>query len=59
VVSCLPVLALTRNRDPSAFRFTLAGMFCFTGMIVPTLRENMPINNRTLELSPEETPPEE
>jgi len=56
VASCLPVLALIR--DPSAFRFTLAGMLCFTGMIVSTLRGNMPINNRTLELSPEETPPE-
>jgi hypothetical protein len=59
VVSSLPVLALTRNRDPFARRFTLAGTFCFIGMMVSTLLGNMPINNRTLELSPEETPPEE
>ena len=59
VGSCLPVLALTRGRDPSVFRFTLAGMLCLVGMIVSTLRGNMPINDRTLELSPEETPPEE
>lgn len=36
VTSCLPVLALTRNHDPSAFRFTLAGMLCFIGMIAST-----------------------
>ncbi len=59
VVSCLPVLALTRNRDPFARRSTLAGTFCFIGMMVSTLLGNMPINNRTLELSPAETPPEE
>ncbi len=59
VVLCLPVLAFSRNRDPFAFRFTLAGMFCFIGMMISTLLGNMPINNRTLELSPEETPPEE
>ena len=59
VVSCLPVLALTRNRNPFAFRSTLVGMFCFVGMMISTLRGNMPINNRTLELPPEETQPEE
>lgn len=59
MVSCLPVLALTHNRDPFAFRSTLTAMFCFIGMMVSTLLGNMPINTRTLELSPEETPPEE
>ena len=58
-VSCLPVLALTHNRAPFAFRSTLTAMFCFIGMMVSTLLGNMPINTRTLELSPEETPPEE
>ncbi len=58
VASCLPVLALTHDRGPSTFRFTLAGMLCFVGMMVSTLRGNMPINNRTLELPPEETSPE-
>ena len=56
-ISCLPVLALTR--ETFAFRSTLAGMLCFVGVMVSTLVGNMPINNRTLELSPEETPPEE
>lgn len=59
VVSCLAVLALTRDRDPSAFRFTLAGTLCFVAMMISTLRGNVPINNKTLELSPEETPPDE
>ncbi len=57
VGSCLPVLALTR--ETFVFRSTLAGMLCFVGMMVSTLVGNMPINNRTLELSPEETSPEE
>ena len=59
LVSCLTVLALSRGRQPSAFRLTLAGTFCFVAMLISTLRGNVPINNRTLELSPEETPPEE
>ena len=57
VISCLPVLALTR--DPFAFRFTLAGGLCFVAMLISTLLGNVPINNRTLELSPDQTPPEE
>lgn len=59
LVSCLPALALARRGGASAFRFTLAGTFCFVAMLVSTVRGNVPINNRTLELSPEETPPEE
>ena len=51
VVSCLPVLALSRGT--SAFRPTLAGMACFVGMLASTLTGNMPINNRVLEMSPE------
>jgi hypothetical protein len=60
VASCLSVLALTRERrGSSAFRFTLAGTLCFVAMLISTLRGNVPINNRTLELSPEQTSPEE
>lgn len=59
LASCLSVLALIRDRGSSSFRFTLAGTLCFVAMLISTLRGNVPINNRTLELSPEETPPEE
>jgi len=59
LVSCLPALALARREGAPAFRLTLAGTFCFVAMLVSTVRGNVPINNRTLELSPEETPPEE
>ena len=59
LVSCLPALALARRKGAPALRFTLAGTFCFVAMLVSTVRGNVPINNRTLELSPEETPPEE
>jgi hypothetical protein len=59
LVSCLSVLALTRERGSSAFRFTLAGTLCFVAMLISTLRGNVPINTRTLELSPERTSPEE
>lgn len=58
LVSCLPVLALTRVRG-SSFRFALAGTLCFVAMLISTVRGNVPINTRTLELSPEQTPPEE
>ena len=51
IISCLPVLALSRGR--SAFRPTLAGTACFVGMLASTLAGNMPINNRVLEMSPE------
>jgi uncharacterized membrane protein len=53
IVSCLPVLALTRNRRSSTFLSTLAGTACFVTMLLTTLFGNVPINNRVLELSPE------
>ncbi len=59
LVSCIPALALARRGGALAFRFTLAGTFCFVAMLATTVRGNVPINNRTLALSPEETPPEE
>jgi uncharacterized membrane protein len=52
IVSCLPVLALSRRRR-SGFLPTLAGTICFVGMLVSTVLGNVPINNRVLELSPE------
>jgi uncharacterized membrane protein len=51
VVSCLPVLALSRGT--SAFRPTLAGTLCFLGMLASTLVGNVPINNRVPVISPE------
>ena len=59
ILSCLSVLALIPDRRSSAFRFTLAGTACFVGMLISTLRGNVPINERTLELCPEETPAED
>lgn len=58
VLSCLPVLVLSRSRRSVSFRLTLAGMTCYAGMLTSTLLGNVPINNRTLELSPR-TPPAE
>lgn len=59
LVSCLPALALARCRGAPAFRLTLSGTLCFLAMLVSAIRGNVPINNRMLELSLEETPPEE
>lgn len=56
VLSCLPVLALSRGREPAGFRFALAGMACFLGMLGSTLSGNVPINRRTLEVSPDAPP---
>ncbi len=56
IVSCLPVATLARNRGSS--RLTLAGMVCFIAMLISTLLGNVPINNRVLELAPDETSPE-
>ena len=51
IVSCLPVLALSRRTD--AFLPTAAGTACFAGMLASTLIGNVPINNRVLEMSSE------
>ena len=51
IVSCLPVLALSRKT--SAFLPTLVATACFVTMLASTLRGNVPINHRVLELSPE------
>ena len=53
IVSCLAVLALTRARRSAAFFFALTGTTCFVAMLLSTLLGNVPINNRVLELSPE------
>jgi uncharacterized membrane protein len=54
VASFLPVLALERDRQSSAFRLLLAGAACFAGMLGITLTRNLPINSRIVELSAEE-----
>ncbi len=48
ILSCLPVLALARDRRP-----VFAGTACFVAMLLSTLFGNVPINNRVLEMSPE------
>ncbi len=53
IASCLLVLALIRARRSAAFFFALAGTACFVAMLLSTLLGNVPINNRLLELSPE------
>lgn len=53
IASCLAVLALTRDRRSATFFFTVASTVCFVAMLISTLLGNVPINNRVLELSPE------
>ncbi len=52
IASCLGVLA--SSRKTSSFLPTLLGTACFVAMLVSTILGNVPINNRVLELSPEE-----
>ena len=56
IASCLPVLALSRDRRSTAYRATLAGMLCYLAMLGVTFAGNMPINRRTLQLTPEAPP---
>ena len=56
IVSCLPVLALTRDKRSAGYRHTLAGMLCYLAMLGVTFAGNMPINRRTLRLSPDAPP---
>jgi uncharacterized membrane protein len=59
IASCLPVLALNRDRGGASFRFNLAGTLCYAAMLAITLTRNVPINDRLVALSPETTPREE
>ena len=52
-------LALQRRPGSAAFRFTLAGMVCYVGMVMITRRGNLPINARIEELALEEASVEE
>jgi hypothetical protein len=52
IASCLAVLASTRKT--SSFLPTLLGTVCFVAMLLSTIFGNVPINNRIVELSPEE-----
>lgn len=56
IVSCLPVLALARDRRSAAFRCPLAATFLFLGMLGITFAGNMPINRRLLQASPDAPP---
>src|SRR5215216_6022641 len=52
VVSC--VLALLFSRGSAGFRSTLFGTVCFAGMLASTRIGNVPINERVLEIDPEQ-----
>lgn len=52
LLSNLPLLSLQRARS-SAFRLSLASAICFSTMLFITLKGNVPINRRLLELDPE------
>ena len=52
VVSC--VLALLFSRGSAGFRSTLLGTACFAGMLASTRIGNVPINERVLEMDPEQ-----
>ena len=56
ILSCLPVLSLTRDPRAAAFRCTLGGMLCYALMLGVTFVGNMPINRRVLQLSPDAPP---
>lgn len=56
ILSCLPVLALIRDKRSAAFRCTLAGTGCFIGIMNITFARNIPINQRVLAHT-DEAPP--
>lgn len=56
ILSCLPVLALSRDRRSVATRLTLGGLACYAGMLLVTLLGNVPLNRRILEASPQSPP---
>ncbi len=53
LLSCAPVAGLSRRRGSTPFRLTLGGMACYAAMLGVTLTGNVPINRRTLEVTPE------
>ncbi len=56
VVSCIPVLSLIPDRRSAAYRCTLGGLLAFLAMLGVTFAGNMPVNRRTLQVSPEAPP---
>lgn len=52
ILSNVPLLSLTRPGSPT-FCLSLASTICFSTMLVITLKGNVPINHRLLELEPE------
>lgn len=59
IASFLPVLATTRPPTAAAFRLTLAGLASYGAMLGITLTQNVPINNRLLEIPAEAASEEE
>ncbi len=56
ILSFVPVLSLAEDRRSPSYFFTLAGMLCYASMLAVTFAGNMPVNRRTLQLSPEAPP---
>ncbi len=59
LASFLPVIALEPERASRRSLLTAAGLGCYGAMLAVTLTRNVPLNNRLLELTPQDTPDEE
>ena len=59
LASFLPVLALEPERTSRRSLLTAGGVACYAAMLAVTLTRNVPLNNRLLELTPQDTPSEE
>ena len=57
--SFVAVIALESERGSRRSLLTGAGMACYALMLAVTLTRNVPLNNRLLELAPQDTPNEE
>jgi uncharacterized membrane protein len=53
--SFLPVIAMEPQRTSRRSLLTTAGMACYAAMLAVTLTRNVPLNNRLLELTPQDT----
>ena len=59
LASFVPVIALEPERTSRRSLLTAAGFGCYAAMLAMTLTRNVPINNRLLALTPQDTPDEE
>ena len=55
LTSYLPVIALEPQRTSRRSLLTAAGMACYAAMLAVTLTRNVPLNDRLLELTPQDT----